>query len=520
MSIVNAVQPTRTISDPIAEYESLVPLWERSRAACSGERFVKTLDSVLDLISYSNILIPFSPLMDQSQYNFYRAEAEWPGIVAQFSKMLIGGLLRKKPSLSLPKKVPANTADWIMNTFGQDDSSLTGFMDSALWEEVQTSRAWIHVDYPVVENPEDLSREERLALKPYPILLKAESVINWRTRLNNNGNILLDRVVVKELHESFDENEFHPTIKEVYKVHELDESGLYRIRVFEKSAPESSVQVINGFKQISTQASKEVTKLVDTIEDIKMDGERLKFIPIWPLNGSIDSQDPMLLPLISKEIAIYNKMSRRNHLLYGASTYTPYIKSRMPQEDFDEIVNSGLGTWIKLEQGDDIGVLETPTAALKDMGEAIASGLEEMSKMGVRMLTPEVAQSGVALDIRNAGQTAQLGTLSNKISNTMRQIICFMINWRYSLDINPSEIDFELSADFNPTPLGADWLRLITEWYEGGLIPRSIWLQILKANDIVDPEYDDEKGKQEINSDEMLVDKTPKTLYDSMNQPT
>jgi hypothetical protein len=173
----------------------------------------------------------------------------------------------------------------------------------------------------------------------------------------------------------------------------------------------------------------------------------------------------------------------------------------MADEDFDKIVNAGLGSWFKLEKDATAGVLETPTAALVDMDRAIAAGIEEMARLGIRMLTPETEQSGVALEIRNAAQTAQMGSLNNKISQTMRQVIAFMINWRFGTTLKPSDIQFALSADFNPVPLGADWLTLATTWYETGLIPRSIWLLLLKHNDIIPPDYDDEEGQEEIAED-------------------
>jgi hypothetical protein len=121
-----------------------------------------------------------------------------------------------------------------------------------------------------------------------------------------------------------------------------------------------------------------------------------------------------------------------------------------------------------------------------------------MAKLGIRMLTPETDQSGVALQLRNAAQTAQLGSLNSKVSNTITQVITFMLAWRYDVEIAMKDVEFSLSADFNPTPLGEDWLRLATEWYQQGLIPRSIWLTLLKHNDIVAPDYDDEEGQAEI----------------------
>jgi len=138
------------------------------------------------------------------------------------------------------------------------------------------------------------------------------------------------------------------------------------------------------------------------------------------------------------------------------------------------------------------------------MDRAISNSIEEMAKLGVRMLSPETAQSGVALEIRNAAQTAQMGTLNSKISNVFAQIIVFMLNWRYDTEYTVADVEFSLSSDFNPVPIGADWLRLATEWYETGIIPRSVWLSLLKHNDLLAPDYEDEEGQLEINGDKLI----------------
>jgi len=511
MAVVNAAQAAvKTVADPNASYESLKAIWEKSRAVCCGERFVKDYDDMVDVNTFTNLLIPFSPSMSSKQYAFYKAEAELPGITAQFSKMLVGGLLRKTPSLALPKDVPIEVHDWIANEFGKDDSTLTAFLDEALWEEIQTSRAWVFVDYPEVKNPEKLTKEDILRYKPYPILYKAESIINWRVREDNLGKTILDRVIVRGLKEQFDKNEFHPTFKDTVWVHELDEEGFYQVRIFQREDATTNVEVISGQTQstANSNSSKVKFNLIDLKTNFLIAGQRLNFVPAWPLNGGIDAIQPVLSPIIDKEIALYNKISRRNHLLYGAATYTPYIVGDITDEQFDSIVNAGLGSWFKLPSESTANVLETPTAALADMDRAIAAGIEEMAKLGIRMLTPETDQSGVALEIRNAAQTAQLGSLSNKISHTMKQVISFMINWRFGSTLKASDIDFSLSADFQPIPLGADWLRLATEWYQQGLIPRSVWLLLLKHNDMIAPDYDDEEGRKEITEDLDLAMKT------------
>jgi uncharacterized short protein YbdD (DUF466 family) len=506
MTVANAADVTKTVADPNAEYESLKSLWDRCRAVCSGERFVKDYDSYLDH-SYRNLLIPFSPTMTQEQYDFYRSEAELPGIVSQFTKMLVGGLLRKVPEITFPDGTPDDVINWITYEFSQDDSPLVAFLDDALWEEIQTSRAWVYVDFPAIQNPEMLTPEQLKEIQPYPVLWKAENVINWKIRTNQFGKKQLAMVITRGFEESVlgSENEFHSTLRDTVRVHDIDEFGKYRIRVYQKQDDAVSVSVVSGQTVHNPLSESKVEfELVDVITDIYANGERLSEIPAWPLNGSIEAGDPLIMALVDKEVSLYNKISRRNHLLYGASTYTPVLMSDMSDEEFDEVVNSGLGTWIKLRQDDDIKVLETPTAALSDMDRAIVGAIEEMAKLGIRMLSPESAQSGVALEIRNAAQTAQLGTLSTKISMVMQKVITFMINWRYGTEFHFTDFDFQLSTDFNPIPLGADWLRLATEWYQGGLIPRSIWLQILKQNDMIMADYNDNEGQMEINSDDLI----------------
>ena len=506
MAILEELRFNKTVDVPKVEYDSIKPLWDKCRAVCSGERFVKLYDGVIDQNNFRNLLIPFSTTMTQQQYDFYKAEAEGPGITAQFAKMLVGGLLRKQPILTLPEDAPAGAYNWIMNNFGQDDSSLIATLDTALWEELQTSRAWLYVSYPAVNDAGNLTKEEAAGLKPYPVLLKSDAVINWRSALDNTGKIQLKQLIIRGLEESFEYNEFHPDYIDTVWVHEINEEGYYQIRTYRSKTLDTKT-VINGKPVFNYSNDPKKFELEDTFQNILMNGERLRRIPAWPLNGSIDILEPLLMPIIDKELALYNKISRRNHLLYGASTYTPVVYSDMSEEEFDEIVNAGLGSWLKLRENDRADILKTPTEALTDMEKAIAGSIEEMAKMGIRMLTPETSQSGVALELRNAAQTAQIGALNIKISNVVTQVITFMLNWRYGTTYTNDQIAFTLCNDFNPMPIGADWLRLATEWYQIGLLPRSVWLELIKQNDLIPPDYNDDDGKIEIVEDLDLTSK-------------
>lgn len=461
------------------EYTAALPKWKRIRAILAGQDAAKKHDSILDTITFSNLLVPFSPKMSQAQYNFYLAEAELPGISSQFYKILIGSLLKTAPDLGLPDSVSEEGKDWLQHQFGQDNSSFQLFLKEALEEELATSRAWVFVDRPKVTNPSEKDTIELQKLRPFPVLWKAEEIINWTEALSVDGYKTLTQVILKQFKETTNpDDEFKKDVTEVYVVHELDASGFYQVRIFEKEK--------NGEWKINI------------FTEILYNNVRLEFIPAWPLNGQISVQEPALNTFVNKEISLYNKTTRRNHLLYGAATFTPYLATNMGAEAFDEIVNQGLGTWFKINHEDKVGILETPTDALQDYDRAILAGMDEMARLGIRLLTPEVAQSGVALEIRNAAQTSQIGFLGQLLNIMFSRIFAFMLNWRYNLGITEKDIALKVNVNFAQQAATVQWAELVTAWYENGLIPRSLWLSVIKTSEILPADYDDARGQEEI----------------------
>jgi hypothetical protein len=497
----------RGVETPSASYLSLKPLWKKARAVLQGQAHALAHDDYI-AGDYSNLLIPFSPSMSQAQYNFYKAEAELPGLTTQYSKVLIGALLRKDSQLELPDELGDDAHDWITKDFTLDGQSMFNFLDTAIWEELQTSRAWVYVDRPQVSDAEleGMAPEERDSINPYPVVIQAENVINVQLGVHPVTRIkTLKRWVTRYITEEYTEdNPWHPSFVDTVADHYLDSEGKLVIDYYRKDEGHGNVEAVNGeIRQDYNDSADGGFQKFNTAQPMKF-GERLDFIPAWPLNGQLEPMEPVLMPLIDREVALYNKVSRRNHLLYGASTYTPVVESDMTDEEFEEIVSAGLGTWLRVRAGEGISVLETPTGALADMDRAIASTVEEMAKMGIRMLSPEQAASGVALEIRNASQTAQLGTMNTKISGTMQEIIAFMINWKYNTDFTGNDITFKLSSDFSPMVGGEAAMRLVSDWYQSGIISRDTFVSIAKYNDFLPANYDDDEAIQAIQTDPLV----------------
>jgi hypothetical protein len=375
-----------------------------------------------------------------------------------------------------------------------------------------TSRAWVYIDRPTVSDNEleMMTPEERMTISPYPVLIKAENVINVQVKTHPVTRIkTLTRWVTRYITEEYDnDNPWHPNYIDTVCDHYLDEQGMLVLDYYRKESGSHQVSAINGvIEQEYEDSADGGFVLYDTVYPMKF-GQRLQRIPAFPLNGQIEPIEPVLMPLIDREVSLYNKVSRRNHLLYGAATYTPVVQSDMTDEEFEELVGAGLGTWLRVRKDESITVLETPTGALADMDRAIDSTVAEMAKMGIRMLSPEQAASGVALEIRNASQTAQLGTMNAKISGSMQEILAFMINWKYDTDYTGNDIQFQLSSDFAATVGGEGAMRLVSEWYQSGIISRETWVNIAKYNDFLPADYNDEEAIEAIQTDP-LVNQTP-----------
>jgi hypothetical protein len=500
----------KQVGDPCAAYESMRDVWGRARAILSGQQQTKDYDKVVN--PSANILLPFSPFMDLAQYNFYKAEAELPGLVSQYAKVLVGGLLRKNPEYNIPAGVPAEAKEWLESSMGGKGKPMVSLLDEALWEEMVTSRSILVVDFPKTtpEEYDALTPEQRREMSPYAVAHRADSMINWRLGTNDSGAVVPTRVVFRFYEESFADNEFHPDLEDVCLDYFMA-GGKAFVQKWGRDTNETADVNAGAISPSATQAAD--WRVIVEPSEILINGENLGFLPIYPLNGNWHLTDPALQPLVDRETALYNKVSRRNHLLYGAATYTPYIASDISDDQFQKIVNAGLGSWIHLQKGETLGALETPTDALKDMEASIKGTVEEMARMGIRMLSPEGSsgESGVSLEIRNAAQTAQLGLLNVKVSQTLQNVVALMLRWKYDIELDATDLDFTLSQDFNPTPLGADWMRLVTEWYQSGVIPRSVFLTIAKQNDVIPSDYDDKKGVSEIQSD-VLIDLVPSTI--------
>ena len=461
---------SRTVATPRAEHVSMQPAWEKIRAVVAGEGAVKDYDK--GLMRGKNLLIPFSTQMTPAQYDLYKSEARLLGFSSEFVKQSVGAMLRKEPEVQFPDDKDGASVDWIRNRFTGDDKSLISFLDGAIPDQMQTGNTYVWVDYDDVKE------------RPVPVLIKGESVINWRIGdhpVTGKGGLMM--LAVRTAEEITGENQFHPDKKDVVRVHSIDGAGEYVLHRYEEN--EAGEWVV-----------------VDEQKPLK-GGVPLAFIPVEPLSGRVGITTPFMQTFVNGEVGHYNMNSRRNHLYFASSTFTPVITGVKKDTDRKAIARRGLGNIIFLDEGATASTLSTPTDQLKDLEAAIATEVANLAKLGNRALSPEASsrESGVSLDIRNSASSTTLAAFSRRLASSMRKIVTLMVNWRNGTDIDESKVVLTLSTNFSSPSAGEPAVANAIAMFEKDLIPSSVVYRVAKDNDFLPADLDESNLPKEIAED-------------------
>ena len=470
-----------SVGDPNRVYDSLAPHYRVNKAVVGGASEVKKLDRSV-MSDGSNLLLPFSPAMTAASYDWYKNLSEFPGFTDQYTQVLVSGLVRKDPALTIEGVDDSEERlDWILNDFTRDGNSLDGFLKMALKEEMTTSRAFIQVNYPA-------SGDRKLA---YPTLIYGEQVINWRATDNQLSLLVVKKNVLVDYSEAEISNNaqlvYHQKNVERVYVHRLNE-GLYEVREYRHSSEDNVMPkgIVDGRPDDASSPYSGTDWILHAVEEnIRIGSERLDFLPLFPLNGEVEPKVPLISHMIERELTLYNLLSRSNYLLYNSAAYTPIFYGDFSEDQATLVEERGIGRMLFLPEGARAEILSSPIEALDSYLNRIQQTVEDMAKLGARIINAELQthQSGTAVNSARAPQVSQLSSLSGSVSSQLRKVIVLMIRWSY-----PGEtpvVDFKLSPDYEDDVLGVEWARLFGEWYDKGIFPEGYFTRFLRNEGVL-----------------------------------
>lgn len=395
------------------EYSKNLTKWQLMRDALAGEvakeKYVPKLSD-----------------QEEDEYSAYVGRAEFYNATARTQVALTGLLFAKPPKVELPEALKT-----IGENISLDDDTLEALAKNIANECLSVGRCGVLVDLPSVEKADYSKLEaERLNLRAYATLYKAENIINWKTTKINGSNVT-SLVVLAETYAEPTQDEFVDKIKTRYRVLDLHE-GYYRQRVFS----ETKAGNFEAVSEIYPSAN----------------GQKLEYLPFTFFNVNdlkTSVEKPPLLDLAKINISHFRSEVDLEHGTHFTALPTPYVTGYQG-ESSEKLKIGSTAVWVINDPSAKVGFLEFSGAGLSTLENRIAVKEKRMSILGARLLLDEkkTAEATETLQMRKSGENAVLTSVASTISEG---IVSFLKDIAFFENIVGENLIYEINTDYNLT---------------------------------------------------------------------
>ena len=450
------------VNEKHPEYLKNLTKWQLMRDALAGEvakeKYVPKLSD-----------------QEAEEYSAYVGRAEFYNATARTQVALTGLLFAKPPKVELPEALKT-----IGENISLDDDTLEALAKNIADECLSVGRCGVLVDLPSVEKSDYSKLEaERLNLRAYATLYKAENIINWKTTKINGSNVT-SLVVLAETYAEPTQDEFVDKIKTRYRVLDLHE-GYYRQRVFSETKA-GNFEVVS---EIYPSAN----------------GQKLEYLPFTFFNVNdlkTAVEKPPLLDLAKVNISHFRSEVDLEHGTHFTALPTPYVTGYQG-ESSEKLKIGSTAVWVINDPSAKVGFLEFSGAGLSTLENRIAVKEKRMSILGARLLLDEkkTAEATETLQMRKSGENAVLTSVAATISEG---IVSFLKDIAFFENIAGENLIYEINTDYNLTMIEPQLLAQIIAGIQSGDIPNEVLYGALLKGELM-PEtiqsYEDYQAKIE-----------------------
>lgn len=444
------------------EYSKNLIKWQLMRDALAGEvakeKYVPKLSD-----------------QEAEEYSAYVGRAEFYNATARTQVALTGLLFAKPPKVELPEALKT-----IAENVSLDDDTLEALAKNIADECLSVGRCGVLVDLPSVEKSDYSKLEaERLNLRAYATLYKAENIINWKTTKINGSNVT-SLVVLAETYAEPTNDEFVEKIKTRYRVLDLHD-GYYRQRVFSETKA-GNFEVVS---EIYPSAN----------------GQKLEYLPFTFFNVNdlkTSVEKPPLLDLAKVNISHFRSEVDLEHGTHFTALPTPYVTGYQG-ESSEKLKIGSTAVWVINDPSAKVGFLEFSGAGLSTLENRIAVKEKRMSILGARLLLDEkkTAEATETLQMRKSGENAVLTSVASTISEG---IASFLKDVAFFENIAGENLIYEINTDYNLTMIEPQLLAQIIAGIQSGDIPNEVLYDALLKGELMPKtiqSYEDYQAKLE-----------------------
>lgn len=404
----------------------------------------------------------------RERYDAYLERALFPEVFPDTINTLVGIMNRKPATFELPTALePMLERATILG------ESLNDVLRKIHEQQLITARVGLNLDVPEAE----VRAPDML---PLLSIYEAEAIRNW-----DDGEVLdptrqtLNLVVLDA--SEYKRDGFTWDLVKKYRVltlgdfEENESEGTYFNGIFEEEV---------GFNQSAMQAP---TLRGRTLGEIP-------FVFIGPKDININPDLPPLLGLANRSFAIYKGEADLRQALHITSEET-LVTIGQPLSDGDKI-RVGTGARIAMAEGGDVKYIGPESRALQFQSNNLQRDYDEAKALSARLSqSGSQVESGEALRIRVAAQTANLASIARAAAGGLQEILRMAARW---LEIDPYEVVITPNLDFadDPTPF-SELNEMLTFKQRGGVISHRTMNEVMVKRDLTERSLEEELAQIE-----------------------
>ena len=284
--------------------------------------------------------------------------------------------------------------------------------------------------------------------------------------------------VIKEEH-NIPIDDFEDAIVTRYRVLDMDENDIYRVRIFE-------------VQEKNRQATDvELERYYPT-----MNGKPMNYIPLYiigpdNLDPTIDT--PMMVDLVELCLSHYMAYADLANGCHWQGAPTLYVTGHEMQPN--ETLKVGAGKALILPNpAAKVGIVEVGTAGFSALENQLNRLESQMVTIGSRMLESHrvQAESTSTAVIYRAGENSVLSSLSIAVSTGISIALKTFAEWAGD---NPESVRFEFNKEFFKEPPTPEMINALIGSMQGGMISKDAIFSYLQRSEFYPPhiEFDEEQ---------------------------
>lgn len=437
------------VNENHADYNKYLPIWQKCRDTFEGQEAVHARGETYlpRLTGQSNI-----------DYEKYKGRALFFNAVGRTVEGMDGMVFRKQPMLEYPTAMQS-----IVDDIDMQGTKLIDFADELVRELLVVNRGGILVDFPrsnlIGLTQLDL---ERSGIRPYAVLYKAESIIDWKYKRVNNRNMLVN---VKLLETVEYEGKQIAQIREL----ELTDEG-YTVELYRETN--------GGFDDEPDE----------------------RFIPLLnnspmyeiPFVFDKDVHKPVILDLVNVNLSHYKSTADYEHGLHFTGLPTAIFWG-IQSDGNEQAITIGSESALAFANPEGHAeYLEFTGQGLGALRDALSDKKDMMASLGMKALGAEkrAVETAEAVSIKQSAETSVLASIANRASSMLNKTLQYIAMWQRIT----APLSITLNTDYAPAGISPQLFAELTKAYLSGTMSYETYFWNLKNGEIVenDRSMDDE----------------------------